>query len=101
MERFSKEITVGTQKMNFMFTLMRNINGVKFFVTSMDGNKKTFSFSLFQKEERNWKLMPGSLRWLYEIEGQLSGAIVDNWLNSTHTDNVESPVKIRSLLPGS
>ncbi len=80
MERFSKEITVGEQARIFEFTKMKNINGVKFFVTSKDENEKPFSFSLRQKEEKNWKLMPGSLRWLYDIENQLSDAIVDTRL---------------------
>ena len=97
MERFSKEITVGDHKMVFMFTWMRNTNGVKFFVTSIDANNKNFSFSLFQKEERNWKLMPGSLRWLYEIEGQLSAAIVDNSMKSLTSDTSEYPGQIISL----
>jgi hypothetical protein len=75
MERFSKEITVGNNLMKFEFTRMENVNGVKFFITSRDENKKLFSFSLTRTKENGWKLMPGSLRWLYDIEGQLADAI--------------------------
>ena len=80
MERFSKEIAVGNEIRLFEFTLMKNVNGVKFFITSKDENKKAISFSLKQKEGRQWKLIPGSLRWLYDIESQLSDAIVDTRL---------------------
>jgi len=79
MERFNKEIEVGTETRVFEFTRMKNVNGVKFFITSKDENKKPISFSL-QKKESDWKLMPGSLRWLYDIESQLSDAIIDTRL---------------------
>lgn len=81
MERFSKEIVVGNQTRLFDFTLMKNVNGVKFFITSKDENQKAISFSLKQKDTRQWKLIPGSLRWLYDIESQLSDAIVDTRLH--------------------
>ena len=74
MERFNKEIVVEQEARTFEFTKMRNVNGVKFFVTSNDKNKKAISFSL-TKKDADWKLMPGSLRWLYGIESQLADAI--------------------------
>ena len=58
---------------------MRNANGAKFFVTSKDENKKPISFSLKQNDS-DWKLVPGSLRWLYDIESQLADAIIDTRL---------------------
>ena len=80
MERFTKEIAVGNETRLFEFTMMENVNGVKFFITSVDANKKPISFSVRQKEEKAWKLVPGSLRWLYEIEGELSDAIIETRL---------------------
>jgi hypothetical protein len=77
MERFTKEIAVGNETRVFEFTMIRNYQGVKFFITSKDANNKPFSFSLKEKEKMVWKLTPGSTRWLYEIESQLSDAIVD------------------------
>ena len=77
MERFTKEIEVGNETRLFVFTQLRNTNGVKFFITSKDSNNKPISFSLKEKESNNWKLVPGSLRWLYDIEQELSDAIVD------------------------
>lgn len=77
MERFKKEILVNNENRLFEFTRMKNMNGVKFFITSKDSNQKPIAFSLVQAGDGNWKLRPGSLRWLYEIEGQLSEAIVD------------------------
>jgi hypothetical protein len=80
MERFSKQITVGDGQRVFEFTRMENVNGVKFFITSFDENQRPFSFSLKRKEGNSWKLVPGSQRWLYEIEDQLSNAIVETSL---------------------
>ena len=59
--------------------MMRNLNGVKCFITTTDENKKPIAFSLKEKEGA-WKLTPGSLRWLYAIEGELSNAIIDTRL---------------------
>ena len=80
MDRFVKEIAVGNETRLFVFTRMENVNGVKFFITSNDEKKKPISFSLTRAKEDNWKLRPGSLRWLYEIESQLSDAIRDTRL---------------------
>ena len=79
MDRFNKQIAVGKETRTFEFTLMRNANGAKFFVTSKDENKKPISFSLKQNDA-DWKLLPGSLRWLYDIEPQLADAIIDTRL---------------------
>ena len=81
MERFTKEITVGNENRLFEFERRENVNGVKFFITSQDEKKKPISFSLKRAVENKWKLMPGSLRWLYDIESQLSDAIIDTRLN--------------------
>jgi hypothetical protein len=75
-ERFSKQIAVGDKSMMFEFTRLKNANGVKFFITSKDQNDRPFAFSLIPKEQ-SWKLMPGSPRWLYTIEGQLIEAILN------------------------
>lgn len=80
MERFSKQITVGNEKRLFEFTRLENFGGVKFFITSVDENQKPFSFSVKRKDAHTWKLVPGSLRWLYEIEDQLSNAIAETRL---------------------
>ncbi|HEX2606651.1 MAG TPA: hypothetical protein VHK91_04695 [Flavisolibacter sp.] len=77
MDRFTKDIPVGKETRRFEFTKMQNVNGVKFFITSKDDNNKVISFSLRQKEGKEWKLVPGSLTWLYAIEKELSDAIAD------------------------
>jgi hypothetical protein len=82
MDQFSKTITVGKEKRLFQFTRMENANGVKFFITSKDSDQKPIAFSLRQNQHGdNWKLVPGSLRWLYAIEEQLSDAIIETRLN--------------------
>ena len=77
MERFTKEISVNNEMRLFDFMRMQDMRGVKFFITSKDANQKPIAFSLKQSEAGNWKLLPGALRWLYEIEGELLDAIRD------------------------
>ena len=77
MERFKKEITLDNEIRVFEFMRMKNMNGVKFFITSTDSKQKPIAFSLIPTGEGDWKLTPGSLRWLYEIEMELSNAILE------------------------
>ena len=82
MDQFSKAIIIGKEKRLFQFTRMENANGVKFFITSKDANEKPIAFSLRQNRyDVNWRLAPGSLRWLYAIEEKLSDAIIETQLN--------------------
>ncbi|MDB5252578.1 MAG: hypothetical protein JWP27_1747 [Flaviaesturariibacter sp.] len=81
MTNFSKQILVGKESRLFVFTRMENVNGVKFFITSQDEANKPIAFSLTRGKENTWKLMAGSLRWLYGIEEQLADAIRDTQLN--------------------
>ena len=75
MDRFNKKITVNNEPRVFEFNRMKNMNGVKFFITSKDSKDKPIAFSLIETDEGTWKLIPGSLRWLYDIEVELSNAI--------------------------
>jgi hypothetical protein len=77
MERFKKEITVNNEMRVFEFNWMKNMIGVKFFITSIDSEQKPIAFSLTQTDAGNWRLTPGSLRWLYDIETELSNAILE------------------------
>ena len=77
MERFSKRLTIGKETRLFQFTQVKNFSGLKFFITSVDENKKPFSFSVKRKDGNSWRLLPGSPRWLYDIEEELSNAIVE------------------------
>ncbi len=81
MERFSKEILVGSKNQKFEFMQINNIGSVKFFITSIDANNKPISFSVKQNLDKDWKLFPGSQRWLYEIEEELSEAIKETRLD--------------------
>jgi len=46
MERFKKEITVDNESRVFEFMRMKNMSGVKFFITSKDSKEKPIAFSL-------------------------------------------------------
>jgi hypothetical protein len=77
MDRFRKEILVDNEKRMFEFNRKRDMSGVKYFITSFDSNQKPVGFSLKQSEKTgDWKLIPGSVRWLYVIEAELSDAIL-------------------------
>jgi hypothetical protein len=80
MDQFRKEIMVGKEKRMFYFNRMQNMGGVKFFVTSTDEAKKAIAFSVKENDTADWKLVPGSARWLYAIESELSEAIVETRL---------------------
>ena len=82
MDRFKKEITVNNEPKVFEFNRMKNMIGVKFFITSTDSKQKPIGFSLIQTGEGNWRLTPGSLRWLYDIETELSNAILERQVRS-------------------
>ena len=82
MERFKKEITINNEPRIFEFSKMKNMSGVKFFITSKDSKQKPIAFSLRETDEGDWKLTPGSLRWLYEIEMELSNAILERQTKS-------------------
>lgn len=82
MDQFSKTIVVEKQKRLFQFSRIENANGVKYFITSTDADEKPVAFSLRQNRyDEHWKLVPGSLRWLYAIEEKLSDAINERPLN--------------------
>ena len=82
MDQFSKQITFGKETRLFLFKKIENPDGVKFFITSCELNKKPFSCSMKPNVyASDWKLIPGSQRWLYEIEEVLSDAIVETRLS--------------------
>lgn len=78
MERFNKEIQVGTDTRRFEFTKINNIDAVKFFITTTDDQNKPISFSMKKNKEGDWALTPGSLRWLYDIRAELADAILES-----------------------
>ena len=82
MEQFSKTIAIGKENRLFEFTRMENASGIKFFITSKDSNQKPVACSLKQnKHGVNWKLVPGSLPWFYQVEDDLSDAIIETTIN--------------------
>jgi len=62
MERFKKDISVNNELRAFEFNKMKNMNGVKFFITSTDAKEKPTPLSLEEIDEDKWKLFPGALR---------------------------------------
>jgi hypothetical protein len=77
MEQFNKKIKVGSRDRLFLFKEIRNIDGVKFFITTVDEHMKPISFSMKKNVYGDWNLTPGSLRWLYGITTELSDAILE------------------------
>ena len=52
MERFKKEITINNEPRIFEFSKMKNMSGVKFFITSKDAKQKPIAFSLRETDGR-------------------------------------------------
>ncbi|HEY1116036.1 MAG TPA: hypothetical protein VGE66_20880 [Chitinophagaceae bacterium] len=77
MERFNRNIMVGAESRCFHFTRMKNREGVKSFITTVDERKKPVSFSMKKNNRGDWSLTPGSLRWLYDIEFARAAAIIE------------------------
>lgn len=78
MDQFNRAIKVGTADKRFEFSKIYNIDGVKFFITTVDEKNKPISFSMKKNKLGEWSLTPGSLRWLYDIRTELADAIVDS-----------------------
>jgi hypothetical protein len=78
MEQFQKEIMVGAAQRQFYFKKLTYVEGVKFFITSVDEKNRPISFSMKKNKHGLWSLTPGSLRWLYDINGQLADAITES-----------------------
>jgi hypothetical protein len=79
MKQFSKEIKVGEETRLFQFKRIADASGEKFFITSGYLTKDAFCCSMKQNAyTSDWKLIPGSRRWLYEIEESLSDSIIEN-----------------------
>jgi hypothetical protein len=83
MEQFNKEIVVGTENKRFQFKRMQNMEGVKFFITTVDEKQKPISFSMKKNINGDWALTPGSLRWLYTIQTALADAIMETQLHKS------------------
>lgn len=77
MEQFNKDIMVGAESRSFRFSRIKNMEGVKFFITTMDERNKPVSFSMKKNIKGDWALTPGSLRWLYDIQSALADAIME------------------------
>lgn len=77
MDQFGKEIMVGAACRWFYFKKLTNVDGVKFFITSVDEKNRPISFSMKKNKQGAWSLTPGSLRWLYDINGALADAIIE------------------------
>ena len=83
MEQFSKEIMVAADAKRFHFQKRTNIEGVKYFITTLDERQKPISFSMKQNKDGVWSLTPGSLRWLYDIRKELADAILETRLKQS------------------
>lgn len=83
MEQFNKEIMVGAETKQFHFKKLTNVEGVKFFITTLDEKKKPISFSMKKNKDGDWSLTPGSLRWLYDIKKDLADAIIETQLHKS------------------
>jgi hypothetical protein len=79
MTDFYAWVIAGSGKLNFHFTRIYIVRGVKFFVTVIDNRKKLLSFDMKMNEGGEWKLIPPIPLWIQEIEQELADAINRNF----------------------
>ncbi len=83
MDQFNKDIMMGAENKQFHFKKLTNVEGEKFFITTIDEKKKPISFSMKIDKHGDWNLTPGSLRWLYDIRKDLAAAILETRINKS------------------
>lgn len=74
---------VGTESKQFRFKKIMNMEGLKFFITTVDNQQKPISFSMKKNIHGAWALTPGSLRWLYDIQTALADAIMETQVHQS------------------
>ena len=77
MTQFSRRIRVNIEKLEFVFTEIREQGSVRFFITVLDENDKFHCFNMKQDEKVHWKILEtGKVpSWILEIEDDLSKTI--------------------------
>ncbi|HWJ91605.1 MAG TPA: hypothetical protein VNR87_10875 [Flavisolibacter sp.] len=75
MTDFFASIDVNSEMLNFRFTRIFVVKGIKFFVTVVDGEKHLVAFSIQKNARNEWKLVPPFPDWLLPLEAALVKAI--------------------------
>jgi hypothetical protein len=93
MARFRKNMLIGEEEMNFLFTQLHYPDGTGYFVTVTDKNKDMYSFDVKQVAKNNWRIVPKTTlpSWITNAEQQLADAITEaRSRNFTLADSVLS-----------
>jgi hypothetical protein len=75
MTDFFALIHVDSALLNFRFTRIFVVKGIKFFVTVIDGHRHLVSFNMQKNSTNEWQLVPPFPEWLSTIEADLVRAI--------------------------
>jgi hypothetical protein len=75
MTDFFALIHVNSEVLNFRFTRIFVVKGIKFFITVIDGHRHLVSFNMKRNGSNEWELIPPFPDWVSTIESDLARAI--------------------------
>lgn len=77
MPRFRKNIVVGEEEMNFLFTQLNYPDGIGYFITVADKNKNLYALDLKRSAKKEWKIVKKDNlpAWIVNLEQVLSDSV--------------------------
>jgi hypothetical protein len=77
MPRFRKNIHIGDEEMNFLFTQLNYPDGIGYFVTVADKNKNIYALDLKRSARNEWRIVKKESlpTWLIDMEPVLANSI--------------------------
>ena len=77
MPRFRKNIVVGEDEMNFLFTQLNYPDGIGYFITVADKNKNVYALDLKRYATKEWKIVKKDNlpAWIVNLEQVLSDSV--------------------------
>lgn len=77
MPRFRKNLVVGDEEMNFLFTQLNYPDGIGYFITVADKNKNVYALDLKRTEKNEWRIVKKDKlpAWIVDLEQALSDSV--------------------------
>lgn len=77
MPRFRKNIVVGEEEMNFLFTQLNYPDGIGYFITVADKNKNVYALDLKRSAKKEWKIVKKDNlpAWIVNLEQALADSV--------------------------
>lgn len=80
MGSFIKGFTIKGRSKDFSFIRVFTTNGVRYYVTVVDGHAKPYLFHMEKRSDNTWRIVdaPKVPEWIHHIEAELGKAIEVN-----------------------